>query len=49
MTKLAIIGTGAVANEHVKRYREIDNCDVTSVYDIDEICSKDFDKKNINI
>lgn len=46
MTKLAIIGTGAVANEHVKRYREIDNCDVTSVYDIDEICSKDFAKKH---
>ncbi len=32
---VAIIGTGAVAHEHLRRYREIHNCVVIGVFDID--------------
>ena len=41
---IGIIGTGAVAHEHLQRYREIDNCSVVGVFDIDNAKSSHFAK-----
>ena len=41
---VGIIGTGAVAHEHLRRYREIHNCVVIGVFDIDVAKASQFAK-----
>lgn len=44
--KLGIIGTGAMANTHARRYREIDGAELCACYDLDGAQARAFAKRH---
>jgi len=46
MVKIAVIGTGGMANQHVEQFSKIENCSVVAACDVDQKRVSDFGKKH---